>query len=68
MAEADGLALWVKLIPRLCPLRHQSSSEPEASRVPRDGDGIARGLALVQKVYCRLRQPRATITLNQAAN
>ena len=52
MAEADGLALRVKLIHRLCPLRQQSSSEPEATRVPRDGDGIARGLALVQKVYC----------------
>ena len=68
MAEADGLALRVKLIHRLCPLRHQSSSEPEATRVPRDGDGIARGLALVQKVHCPPRQPRATVTLNQAAN
>ena len=68
MAETGGLALWVKLIHRLCPLRHQSSSEPEAIRVPQDGDGIARGLALVQKVYCPPRQPRATVTLNQAAN
>ena len=68
MAEADGLALWVKLIPRLCRLRHQSSSEPEATRVPRDGDGKARRLALVQKVYCPERRPRATVTLTQAAN
>ena len=67
MAEADGLALRVKLIHRLCPLRHQSSSEPEATRVPRDGDGIARGLVLVQKVYCPPSQPRAMVTLNRAA-
>jgi hypothetical protein len=68
MAKADGLALWVKLIHRLCPLRHQSSPEPEATRVPRDEDGIARELALVQKVYCPERRPRATVTLTQAAN
>ena len=68
MAEADGLALWVKLIHKLCRRHHQSSSEQEATLVVQDGDGIARWLALLQKLYCPPRQPRATVTLNQAAN
>jgi hypothetical protein len=70
MAEPDGLALWVKLIHKLCPLHHQSSSEQEATPLlqDRDRDGPARCPALVQKLYCPPRQPRATVTLNQAAN
>ena len=67
MAEADGSALWVKLIPRLCPLRHQSSSGQEATLVAQDEDGLARWLELVRKVYCHRRRPRARVTLNQAA-
>ena len=50
MAEADGLAPWVTLLHKLCPLHHQSSSEQEATLVP--AHGLARWLALVQKVYC----------------
>ena len=68
MAKADGLAPWVKLIHKLCPLHHQSSSEQEATLVPHHEDGLARWLALVQKVYCPPSQPRARVTLNQAAN
>ena len=66
--EADRLAPWVKLMHKLCPRRHQSSWEQEATLVVQDGDGIARWLALVQKRYCPPRQPRETVTLNQAAN
>ena len=68
MAKADGLTPSVKLIRKLCPLHHQSSSEQEATLVPQDVDGPTRSLALVQKLYCPPRQPRATVTLNQAAN
>ena len=66
MAKADGLAPWVKLIHKLCPLHHRSTSEQEATLVPQDGEGPARWLALMQKLYCPPRQPRATVTLNQA--
>jgi hypothetical protein len=36
MAKADGLAPWVRLIHKLCPLHHQSSSEQEATLAPQD--------------------------------
>ena len=52
MAKADGLTPLVKLIHKLCPLHHQSSSEQEATLVPKDGDVPARWLALVQEAYC----------------
>ena len=70
MAKADGLAPKVKLIHKLCLLHHQSSSEQEATPLPQDQDedGLTRWLALVQKLYCPPRQPRATVTLNQAVN
>jgi len=67
MAEAEGLAPWVTVLTKLCPLLHQSSSGQEATRVPQDEDGLARWLALVKKVYCPPRRPRARVTLNQAA-
>jgi hypothetical protein len=67
MAEAEGLAPWVTVLTRLCPLRHRSSSGQEATRVPQDEDVLARWLALVRKVYCHRRRPRARVTLNQAA-
>ena len=68
MAKPDGLAPKVKLIHKSCPRRHQSSSEQEATLVPQDADAIARWLALMQKLYCPPRQPKATVTPNQAAN
>ena len=67
MAEAEGLAPWVTVLTKLCPLRHRSSSGQEATRVLQDEDGLARWLALVRKVYCHRRRPRARVTLNQAA-
>lgn len=67
MSEADGLVPWITLIHKLCPLHPQSSSEQGTTQVPKDGDGIPRWLALVQKLYCPPRQPRATATLNLAA-
>ena len=68
MAKADGLTPWVKLIRKLCPLHHQSSSEQDATLMSQDVDVPARWMALVQKLYCLPRQARATVTLNQAAN